>query len=241
MMLHPLTQITVAAALSAAGIAYSDNFILLLVLSICMVLNLISSGAHLRKLLKDSTKLLPVALGVFMIQIIFIQSGAVIVDFNLFAVTSEGFRAAVSVTLRLLIILYTAIWLSRLSIGEFKQAFRTIRLPETLSVMISLTLRFLPELYTRLKQVSFQLKTRDAGLSKWGFIKRIALFRMMVFSVLGWTLKDLKYRAVTLDFRGFRNGLKHINYVRTGLKLIDYAVIVIALAAACVPLFLLQN
>jgi energy-coupling factor transport system permease protein len=235
MKLHPLTRIAVVALFSAAALAYSGSLILLLLLGVCLLLNLLSSGQQLRNLLKASAKLLPVALGVFIIQLVFSSKGKDIADFYLFSITDKGLAIAISVVLRLLILLYSAIWLSRLSAGEFYQAFRAIRLPDTFAVMLSMTLRFLPEMLARLKQVSFQLRTRGIGLSRWNLTGRITLFRMLALSILGWTLKDLQYRAVALDYRGFRNGVKHTVYVHTRMKLSDYAIIALAIVAVCLP------
>jgi energy-coupling factor transport system permease protein len=238
MKLHPLTRIVIVIALSTTGIIYSGNFLLSLLLLICVALHIIMPANGLKKVIRNSAKLLPVILGVFIIQLVFSSKGKAILDFCFFDVTQTGLETAISVSLRLMIIFLSGIWLSNLSPREFNQAFRAVRLPEAIAVMITITLRFLPSLYARFKQVSFQLKVRGIKFQTWSLLKRIQLYRMLVFSVLGWAMKDLKFQAIALDIRGFRNGLKHTVYNQVKFTFPDYIIIAVSIALVFLPLVL---
>jgi len=240
-MIHPLTKLIIVLCISTISIAY--NSVLILGVLLCTCLLLISGKRNLDyyKLWKFLRYFLPLLISIFIIQIVFNQKGKILIDLHLLRITGPGLKIALLVIMRLLVLFLSGVWLWGLGHREFNQAFRAIGLPETLAVMISLTLRFLPVLTDKVKQSASQLKLRGIDLHRTKLRAKMQLYLKMVIPILGWTMKDLKYQAIALDLRGFRNGIIHTQYKQRRLNILDWLLILIALSCLLLPRFLWGN
>lgn len=242
-MIHTLTRITIVLFLSTSALVHQDVRVLSVIFLISALLVIFKRYSNNGKaiLIKMIRKMLPLIISIFIIQLVFNRMGTPLVSWKWILITQQGLDTAVTVTLRLMIILLSGAWLWGISPREFNQAFRLIRLPETLAVMITMTLRFLPVLIGKVSQSTSQLRTRGIILKEIKFNKKIRLYINLIIPILGWTMKDISYQAIALDIRGFRNGMKHTCYQQKYLGLVDYMIICLAVIFIFLPKVLLQN
>ncbi len=240
-MIHPLTRLIIVLCISTLAILYNDLFILAWLLLACLILLTGKRQLDWRRLIRFFRYFFPLLLSIFIIQLVFNPKGALLLDLKLFRITDTGLVTAGIVALRLLILFLSGVWLWGLSHRDFNQAFRCIGLPESLAVMISLTLHFLPVLTGRITQMTTQLKLRGISLKGMRLRPRLQLYLNMITPLLGWTMKDLKYQAIALDLRGFRNGKKHSCYQCRRLSPLDLLLILTAFACLWLPRFVWQN
>lgn len=240
-MIHPLTRLIIVLCISTLALVYNNLIILAWLLLACLLLLSGSKNLDYIKLGKFLRFFVPLLISIFIIQIIFNRKGEVLLDFGLFSVTYQGLHTAISVSLRLLILFLAGVWLWGLSHRDFNQAFRAVGLPDALAVMISLTLRFLPMLIDKIRQSTTQLKLRGINMRSLRFRQRLQLYLKLLVPILGWTMKDLRYQAIALDLRGFRNGQKRSFYKRRKLSIMDWMLILIALVCLWLPRILWQN
>lgn len=240
-MIHPLTRLIIVLSISTIAVLYNNLIILAWLLLVCLILLTGKRQLDLSRLLRFFRYFFPVLLSIFIIQLIFNNEGETLLNLRLFRITSQGLETAGIVALRLLILFLAGVWLWGLSHREFSQAFRTIGLPESLAVMIALTLHFLPLLAERIRQMTSQLRLRGINLKRMKIKSRLRLYLNMVIPLLGWTMKDLKYQAIALDLRGFRNGIRHSQYRRRKLNLLDFLLILTALACLWLPRLVWQS
>ncbi len=226
----PLTRIVVVIALSTAALLWQQPLPLFAILSFCLVLLVLKkSSAHERKRLAVFLlRMLPALAGIFVVQALFNHKGNRIVLWGLSLFTDEGLNTAATVMLRLLILLCSGAWLWGLTPRQFNSAFRTAGLPETISVTLMLTLRWLPLLAAKIRHTLRQLEARGIRMRKLSPSKRLKTYQDLLIPILGWTMKDMKFQAAALDLRGFRNGGKHTHYGRRKLFWLDWLVIALA-------------
>ncbi len=236
-MIHTLTRIIIVLCLSSSAIIYQDVRVLSVIFLISALLVVFKRYTNNEKtvLVKHLRRMLPLIISIFIIQLVFNRMGTPLISWKWILITQQGLNTAITVTLRLMIILLSGTWLWGISPREFNQAFRLIRLPETLAVMISMTLRFLPVLIGKVRQSTSQLRTRGINLKEITFNKKIRLYIKLIIPILGWTMKDISYQAIALDIRGFRNGMKHTCYQQKYPGLVDYMIICLAVIFIFLP------
>jgi energy-coupling factor transport system permease protein len=239
--MHPLTRLVIVLCLSSFSLLYQKPALLALVALICLLLLLTDHQSYInrKKMAQSLLRLLPVILSVFILQIFFTRQGDRIFTWGWLIVTGQGLSQSLIVALRLLIILLSGAWVVRLKPRDFILAFRVVRLPETLSVMIMMTLRFLPVLAGKMKQSLSLLKTRGIEMKRLPIRMRLNLYTGLIVPILGWTLKDVNSQAIALDGRGFRNGIRHTRYQQKRLRAIDYVLICLSVALLVLPGILL--
>lgn len=240
-MLHPLTKLIIVICISTISIIYNNVYVLLILLLLSTLLLTGKRNLDFTRLSKFIKHFLPLLISIFIIQIIFNREGLTLLKISFLTVTDKGLNTALLVTLRLLVLFLSGVWLWGLSHWDLKQAFRLIGLPEALPVMISITLRFLPIFLEKVQQINLQLRLRAVNLRSIKLKQKLQLYLQLVTPILGWTMKDLKFQAIALDLRGFRNGQPHTVNNSLKLKVPDYLLILIAFACLLLPYFLWQK
>lgn len=241
--MHPLTRIVIVMVISFLSVYFNSLYILVGLLLVSLTLILIK-----KFLFKDSdniinriVRLIPLIILIFLVQAIFVKDGKAIITFWGFRVTNLGLHIACSVSLRLFILLFSGAWLWGITPRELKSAFRLLKLPDSLAIIVFLTIRFLPLLSEQIRLFVNQLKTRGLDLTKVSIKERLSIYLSLIVPIIGWTLKDIKYHAISLDMRGFRNTKPHSTYKHQGLLVGDYVICVLSITFMVTLLFLLGN
>jgi energy-coupling factor transport system permease protein len=237
MKIHPITRLMLVISITTCSLLYQNLQILLGLLLISFFLTIINirdveTG---KKLLKQIFKLYPLFISVFLIQILFDKHGAVLFHLLLIHITSQGVETAFQVIVRLLIIAFSVGYLVKLGMRDYLSAFRLFRLPESIAVTTALTIGFLPMMSEQIRQSLQQIMLRGIYLGKLGFRKRIELYFSLIMPILGKTISNAKYQAVSLELRGFRNGMVHSNYQMKQPGLIDWVLILISIVLPVLP------
>jgi len=183
-----------------------------------------------RLLLHKMWQLLPVIVGIFMVQLLFLRTGKVLLSWRWLMVTSTGLSIAATVSLRLLIIIILGAYLTNLSLRDYLAVFRLLHLPETLGVMTAMTLRFIPLLAGEIARSRLILRLRGIQITTLPLSERLSIFQKLILPILGRTLTGVRYQAIGLDGRGFRNGRKHSAFYRQHIVWLD---VLVWLGAIC--------
>lgn len=229
MKAHPLTKILIVCVITSCSLLYRNPVVLSAFLVLSFILNVIS--AHNKdgwqRLLKQVYRLYPVIISIFILQVLFNTSGTVLFNYRFIKVTDVGFFTAVQVVLRLLIIIFSAGYLFKLGLRDYLSAFRILKLPEALAVIVAITIGFIPLLSAQISQSRQQIKLRGIEIGKLGMITRAELYLSLLMPVIGKAVSNAKYQAITLELRGFRNGKLHTDYQRKALGSIDIILIML--------------
>lgn len=229
--MHPLTRIIIVLYIASISLVFSNLLILISVLFFCLLLLMKQkrSQEETTVLLKRFIIIIPLLFTIFLIQLLFNNTGDKITLWIGLKVSRQGLDAALSVVLRMLIILCSGAWLWRINLRELSHAFRIVKLPESIVVMFLITIRFIPTLSGKVRLYQSQITTRGIVLRKVRYITRLRLYIKLLISIIGRVLKDIRYQAISLDMRGFRNGRKHTEYRLSKLRFVDYLVMLILL------------
>lgn len=239
--LHPLTRIMVVVLLTGSSLVWQNLLLLCGLLAGSLVLAI--SGKPDRKQLlqfrRQGRFLLPVILSIFILQALFVKSGHLVLSIGFLHIYGGGVQIALAVTLRLLIILLSALYLAGLNLSDYLVSFKLLRLPEELALMTAMTITFIPLLSRQMASGRQQLILRGIDIGELPFRLKLLLYSKLVLPVLGRTLEDVKYHAVALEMRGFRNGRKHTCHKLRKLALPDWLVILGGWTAVILITFLL--
>jgi energy-coupling factor transport system permease protein len=241
--MQPVSKIFLVLCLSTGSIFYNNILVLATLLLANMLLFVFSKGIwqNQKKFTRRLKQLFLLIISIFLIQLLFRQQGEILLHLKWVVVTREGLNSAALVSLRLMILLLSGVWLTDLAPREFLQAFRSVRLPESLAVTIMMTLRYLPLLAEQVRVSSNQLVRRNIKINKLKLRERTALYMKLLLRILGWTLHDLKYKAIALDIRGFRNGKRHSFYGQMNLRVMDYCIFAICTGFLLLVGYLFRN
>lgn len=239
-MMHPFTKLVIVFCLTTASLLYPLVPVqaALLAVSLGLLLSKKRDTIHLSKLLKNLRRLTSVVCSIFILQTFFVHTGKELLRLGWLHINLGGIQTATVVSLRLIILVLIAGWLLGLSIKDYLTAFYTVRMPETLAVMTALTIGFIPLLAQQIADENEQIKLRGIDLRKLGLKVRFRLYRSLIMPVLGKTMQDVKFQAIALDLRGFRNGKKHTRFETQRLKWADLSIIGLAVVLTWVPAFL---
>jgi energy-coupling factor transport system permease protein len=240
-MIHPLSKIILIACISFLSVILDNTLALALLLLFCVLLHMIKPGFGSGRSFSPRSllKLIPIIVSVFLIQLLFNRSGNKVFGLSCFSVTDKGLITALQVAMRLMILLSSGAWLWGMPSREVLRAFRSLGVPETFSILLLMTLSFLPELSRQVKNKLILIRLRGLAAGRFALVKRMRLYLQILLPILGWTLKDLHMKAAALDLKGFRNGCRHTRFRQGRLGIADYLIIVLVIVlTAALPLLL---
>jgi energy-coupling factor transport system permease protein len=223
--------------ITTCSLVYQNLWVqaILLLISLSLLLSKRLSIQNRQKLYRNLSHLIWVIISIFIIQLLFVQTGEEIIHKRAFRITWDGVSTALLVSNRLIILALLAAWLLGMSIKDYLDAFALIRIPETIAVMTALTIRFVPLLAGELLEGRRKLVMRGIDLSGLGLKRRMKLYINLVMPVLGKTMQDVKFQAIALDLRGFRNGRRHSRFNQRKLTWVDCLVLIGAVGLSVLP------
>ena len=133
---------------------------------------------------------------------------------NFTLITKEGFLSFQFFTLRFVFIsLLFSLLLQTTKERDILPAFRFFRLPYSASLVLSLAMRFIPEIGAVFNQIRESQRLRlpnpdDVAIKK----KRLRSLLPVLISTLVVVLKDIPYSAAALEMRGYGRGNKRSDF-----------------------------
>ncbi len=172
--------------------------------------------------------LLILILFLFVMQLLFRQSGTVLFHWKFITIYSEGVLIALIVSIRLLILLLVVSLLFDIPFYNFVLALRSWKLPYEICLMIASTFSFLRLFEKQFRIMKDQLKIREISFRKITISRKSKAFSTIVFPVLAQAMHTVLFRAIALDLKGFRLHPTRTNYISHKLKWFDYSIQIIA-------------
>ncbi|MEA2104620.1 MAG: energy-coupling factor transporter transmembrane component T [Candidatus Cloacimonadota bacterium] len=176
---------------------------------------------------------LPIAV-LMIFQILFRRQGEVLWQWNFIKVTSVGLEYGIASSLRFFLLILIAGLLLDLPYFDYLMAFRGWKFPEKLTFLLASAIHFLHIFKKQFSQIQEALKLRGIILSDLPLRNRVSAFLSLLFPVVGSTLTEIRYRAISLDLRGFGLYKKRTFLHKHKLKLVDYIIQI-----SCLMIFVL--
>jgi len=181
--------------------------------------------------------LLILILFLFVMQLLFRQSGSVLFHWKFITIYSEGVLIALIVSIRLLILLLVVSLLFDIPFYNFVLALRDWKLPYEICLMIASTFSFLRLFEKQFKIMKDQLKIREISFRKIPIFRKSRAFSTIVFPVLAQAMHTVRYRAIALDLKGFRLHPTRTDYISHKLKWVDYVIQVLAFLVFIITMY----
>lgn len=202
--LHPLSLVLAALWFSSLAIIIPDPRWLGLIFLLCLLFHGLISGFRFRDWARQFLKLLPILLAVIVIQVLLDRNNFRPEGYRIDPV-GAGLRTGLAVSLRLLIVIFSAQLLLRLDYEDFDLAFRSLRLPEELCFMVFYAIHVIPSATERVKHSLRLLRLRGIDMGKVPLKARLKLYQRISLNVIASLLSSSDIQATALELRGFRS------------------------------------
>lgn len=162
-------------------------------------------GISAKTMLRSIFRILPLLIMITLIQILFANKSGGQHQILGIAISKPGLYQGLLLSLRLLVILFSAKILARMNYQEFDQAFHKLRLPEEITFMVYYAVHIVPAVGARIKHLRMLLILRGIELRKLSLRQKIDIYALTALSVLGGFLSKSGAQAIALELRGFRS------------------------------------
>ncbi len=203
--LHPLSIILLALWLSSAAIFLPHPVWLAGVLVLTLLFRGMLLGFTWQIWLRQFIRLLPLFAAIMLIQVLFFKDGRLLLGSGWYGIHSEGLEGGVLFCLRLLVLLYSAQILIKLTYEDFDLAFSTLRMPEELGFMLFYALHTIPASGLRIAHYRQLLTIRGLDMRKLPLRQKLHIYNRISLSILADVLSRSAVQAIALDLRGFRS------------------------------------
>ncbi len=162
---------------------------------------------------------------------VFFTPGAVLFQWHFLKITKDGLKLATYISIRLILLsLFTFILTSTTSNIELTNGFEAVISPlkvfrfpaEEVSLMISISLRFVPVLFEEADRIMKAQMSRGAEFNKGSLINRAKSFLPLLLPLLINALNRADKLAVAMEARGYVIGKKRTKYKEMRLGRRDY-------------------
>ncbi len=170
---------------------------------------------------------------------IFFTPGRLIFEWRFIKITAEGLRLAIYISIRLILLsFFTFILTSTTSGIELTDGFEALISPlkifrfpaEEVSLMISISLRFVPVLFEEADRIMKAQMSRGAEFNKGSLVNRARSFLPLLLPLLLNALSRADRLAIAMESRGFVIGKKRTRYREMKLSGLDYVAIAITVS-----------
>jgi energy-coupling factor transport system permease protein len=228
-------MLVMAMALTTLAMLLNNPAELGILVSIMLILLVSLPGSNrAKRLLRRLRGMLPLLAGLFIAQVVFRRDGVVLWEWGFLKITTLGISAGVSSMERWLVVLFTAGLLFDYPFSAWLNALRAWRAPADFAFLVAVTMQFIPMLEARFKESREALFLRGIDLSRLPWGQRLTAYRTLVFPILGKTLWQTRYMAISLELRGFRRHSVPVRVKRLGVGDFIAQVITITVAAGII-------
>jgi len=144
------------------------------------------------------------ALALFLAQALFRREGTVLWQWGWLRFTEIGLESGLVSGLRLLLLLLAAGLLFDYPFTRWLQALRAWRFPYEFAFLVANVMHFTPLLDEQFRLSREALLLRGIDLPRLPLRQRIRAFSVLLLPIVARTLWQVRYRAASLELRGFR-------------------------------------
>ena len=221
--------------MSAYAVIIREDVIAVFALLVLTFLFAFLMDVGLGKLLSRLKRLLQIMLFVTVLRSFFTQTGIVIIgigDFPL--ITTGGIAAGLLVAFRLIIFIVGASMFTVYPVRALIQAMVQLKLPYEIAYMVSIGVRFLPQLTEQFRDSLTALQLRGVVMEELKLQKRLSLYTYLLLPAIVSGMQQAKELSMSMEMRAFRAMSTRTSYFRLNLTVRDVFLLlgVLILAAA---------
>ncbi len=209
---NPLLILTCVFTLSTLGVLVRDMVLLTAVAVYGFVLSLLFR-AGIGSTLKAVRRLVPLLLGIALVQSIFTVTGEPVVTvYGFVLVRDEGLFRAVQFILRMLVLAEVTTILKASDFRDMIAALDYLRIPYELSFMVCIGVRLIPIFRDELKDSVTALELYGVDFRHIPLRKKMSVYSYMLMPQLVRCLKRVDALSASMEVRGFRAHDRRTSY-----------------------------
>lgn len=197
-----LVIVVTVTSLSLAFTGVMEQLALNLAVTLLLVVSPGTSRWH--KLGRRIRGLGRLILALFIAQVLFRRDGHALWSWGWLRVTDTGLETGAASGLRFLLILLSAGLLFDYPYHRWLQALRAWKLPYEFAFLVANVMHFVPMLDDQVRLSRDALRLRGIELGALPIGQRITAYRTLVLPIIARTLHQVRFRAISLELRGFR-------------------------------------
>ena len=169
---------------------------------------------------------------IFVLQCLFHRNGNPLLSVSgLTLVTDLGFQTAVLVSLRLLIIILSALVVISGEARDYLLSLTSLKVPYEIAFMVLAAMRFLPMLRREAQDVLFAAQMRGLRLNKTGLKRQAGAYISIALPVVASAVQRAEHLSIAMEARGFRAFHQRTNMRRLRMRVADWAYALVFCAA----------
>ena len=190
-------------------------------------------GVSFHRLFGRLKRLWQAALAIALIQSFFVPSGTVLFELgNIPLLTGGGVLKGLLVLFRLALLITGGAMFTPYPQRALIQAMVQVRLPYEAAYMISIGVRFIPQMIEEMKDSLTALQLRGVVIEELRLSKRLSLYAYLLLPVLAASLQNARELAMSMEMRAFRAMRERTSYSTLSLSRSDIAMLCIVLLLA---------
>jgi energy-coupling factor transport system permease protein len=246
--LDPRTKLVLTlvyiVALFAAKWIYSYG-LMLVVLVTCILL----SEINIKTILRSVKPLVIVIVFTFILNMLFTRSGDKLVSFWIIAITTDGVRIAVTMIVRLVMLIIGTFMLTYTTspialtdgLEHLLSPLKKIRVPvHELSMMMSIALRFIPTLIEETDRIISAQKARGADFESGNLIRRAKAMLPILVPLFISAFRRADELAVAMESRCYHGGEGRTRMKQLKMKSRDIVALLLGAGVLAVVLVLMS-
>lgn len=203
-LLDPRTKFVMVICISTLAIVYSTPFLLLGVLFGLFVI-LLALKVDLSQVYRRSKKMIPLLLMLLVIQSIFSPAGKIIYQmYNVPLLTTGGIIKGLTVVLRMIIILSSAMILTRVNSYDLMLGLVQWKVPYEIAFMVFIAARFLPLFTEEARDVFTAIQMRGVNFKDISLKEKINVLTSLLIPIVFGTVLKAQKLAIAMESRGAR-------------------------------------
>ena len=176
-------------------------------------------GVRFRRLFGRMKRLWQVMGVVALLQSLFAPSGTVLLALrDVPLLTMGGLLKGLAVLFRLALFLTSAALFSCYPPRALIQGMVQLRMPYEAAYMVSIGLRFVPQMGQALRDSLTALQLRGIVIEELGLRKRLQLYAYLLLPAVAASLQNARELAMSMEMRAFRAGRARTSYYRLSLS-----------------------
>lgn len=203
--MNPVTKLFFAFSVCAACFISSSPIVILVLIIVDVIVGIIGgAGQRTAKLLKGLVKM---SILLFVLQLVFIQSGKVFYEFPFhLKITYDGINNALRLVLRLTgAALPLAVMLSVTKLADLSNALvEKLHIPYKYAFTLTTSIRFIPVFAEEMSGIIEAQTSRGVCLDTKNPFKKVALILPLCAPLLVSSVRKTESSAIAADLRGFR-------------------------------------
>ena len=226
--------------LSSYGVIVRENMWFMLGLLVVAVISAALLHVNFKQLLKRLKRLWQILIFVSILRSIFTPSGNVLFEiWDIPLITTGGIQIGALVLFRLSLFITCGIMLTRYPSRTLIQGMIQIKMPYEIAYMVTVGVRFIPQLAEQLKDSLTALQLRGVVIGELKLRKRLSLYTYLILPVIVSSLQNAKELSMSMEMRAFRAKQERTSFYELTLQRHDIILISFIILLAILVAFIM--